>query len=35
MASCFNMSYIALSFRHCKHTAFSIRLYISLTFIIN
>lgn len=35
VASCFNMSYISLSFRHCKHTAFLIRLYISLTFIIN
>lgn len=35
VASCFNMSYIALSFRHCKHTAFLIMLYILLTFIIN
>nr|DAF50728.1 MAG TPA: hypothetical protein [Myoviridae sp. ct04y17] len=35
VASCFNMSYISLSFRHCKHTAFLISLYILLTFIIN
>lgn len=35
VASCFNTSSIALSFLHCKHTAFLIRLYISLTFIIN
>lgn len=35
VASCSNTSSIALSFRHCKHTAFLIRLYISLTFIIN
>lgn len=35
IASCFNTSSIYLSFRHCKHTAFLFRLYISLTFIIN
>nr|DAY50061.1 MAG TPA: hypothetical protein [Caudoviricetes sp.] len=35
IAGCFITSSIPLSFRHCKHTAFLIRLYISLTFIIN
>lgn len=35
VASCFNMSYIALSFRHRKCIAILFRLYISLTFIIN
>lgn len=33
--TCFNMSYIALSFRHCKHTTNLFTLYISLTSIIN